>query len=76
MWGEREMSETIKDNPLVAITLWFRDGAALRQVFTEPVSQGKAMAGLGHMVAELGGELNIEIEHCEESAHRQAKTLT
>ncbi len=54
--------EEIKDNPLVALTLWFRDGAALRQVFSNPVPQAKAMPALGHIVAELGGELNIDLE--------------
>ena len=56
------MSEKLKDNPLVALTLWFRDGAALRQVFDSPVSQMKTMTTLGRMVAEMGGELNIEFE--------------
>lgn len=56
------MVNTIADNPLVAVTLRFKDGVALRQGFTNPVPQAKAMAALGHMVAELGGELKIELE--------------
>ncbi len=52
----------IVDNPLVAVTLWFKDGAALRQVFTNPIPQSKAMPVLGRTVAELGGELNIQLE--------------
>lgn len=56
------MENKIKDNPLVAVTLRFRDGSGLRQVFTTPVPQVKAMAALGQMVAKLGGELKIELE--------------
>ncbi len=56
------MVNTIAANPLVAVTLRFKDGAALRQVFTTPIPQEKAMAALGKMVAELGGELKIELE--------------
>ncbi len=52
--------EAIEDNPLVAVVLRFQDGSALRQVFTPPVEQVKAMAALGLMVARLGGELSIE----------------
>ena len=47
---------------MVAVTLRFQDGAALRQVFTTPVPQVKAMPALGRMVRELGAELNIELE--------------
>lgn len=48
-------------NPLVGITLHFEDGTALKQVFSPPVSQLEAMRALGHLVAELGAELNIEL---------------
>ncbi len=51
----------INDNPLVSITFHFKDGAVLRQVFKEPVTQFKAMKVLGKMVAELGAELNIDL---------------
>lgn len=49
------------DNPLVAVVFRFKDGAALRQVFKEPVTQSEAMKALGKMVAELGRELNIDL---------------
>jgi len=55
------MVNTIAANPLTAVTLHFKDGVALRQVFTNPVPQAKAMAALGQMVANLGGELKIEL---------------
>jgi len=48
------------DNPLVAVVMLFRDGAALRQGFKKPVPQVKAMPALGRFVAEVGGELDIE----------------
>ncbi|MDO9334189.1 MAG: hypothetical protein Q7T57_06690 [Dehalococcoidales bacterium] len=60
--GGSTSSFEFRVNPLVALTLWFKDGAALRQVFSNPVPQVKAMAALGHIVAELGGELNIQLE--------------
>lgn len=53
------------DNPLVAVTFWFQDGSGLRQVFDNLVPQARAMAGLGRLVAELGGYLRLEIEHEE-----------
>jgi len=49
------------DNPLVAVTMCFKDGAVLRQGFKTPIPQAKAMASLGHFVAEMGAELNIEV---------------
>lgn len=57
-----------KDNPLVAVTLWFKDGAALRQVFAPPIPQSKAMIALGQVVAQLGGELNIHLESVYQEA--------
>ena len=54
------MENKEEGNPLVTMTLWFKDGAGLRQVFTTPVPQGKAMAALGRMIGELGSELKIE----------------
>ena len=41
--------KAVADNPLVAVTLRFKDGAALCQVFTTPIPQSKAMAALGRM---------------------------
>jgi len=49
------------DNPLVAVTMGFRDGVVLRQGFKDAIPQAKAMAALGHFVAEIGGELDIEL---------------
>lgn len=49
------------DNPLVAITMCFKDGAVLRQGFKIPVSQAKAMSSLGRFVADVGAELDIDI---------------
>lgn len=49
-------------NPLISITLKFKDGAALRQVFNKPVPQVKAIAAFGQLVAELGEELNVQAE--------------
>jgi hypothetical protein len=50
------------DNPLVAVTMCFRDGAVLRQGFKDAIPQPKAMAALGRFVAEIGGKLDIEPE--------------
>jgi hypothetical protein len=50
------------DNPLVAVTLWFKDGAALRQVFDKPIPQFLAMGAIGKFVAQVGGELNFQLE--------------
>ena len=50
------------DNPLVAVTMCFKDGAVLRQGFKTPVPQAKAMASLGHFVADIGGELDIQLD--------------
>jgi hypothetical protein len=50
------------DNPLVAVTLWFRDGAALRQRFDPPVPQVVAMGAIGVFVASVGGELDFILE--------------
>lgn len=51
----------LPDNPIVELVLRFKDGAALRQVFTTPVPQYKGMPALAKMVAELGAELNIQL---------------
>lgn len=48
-------------NPLVAITLHFEDGVALRQRFANPVPQAMAMFFLGQMIAKLGRELDFEV---------------
>lgn len=49
-------------NPLTAVVMHFRDGAALRQGFKTPIPQEKAMAALSHLMADLGGELNLKPE--------------
>lgn len=53
------MAQQVSDNPLVEVVFSFRDGSGIRQRFDPPVTQGKAMAGLGRLVAELGGELHL-----------------
>lgn len=49
------------DNPLVSVEFHFKDGAVLRQVFREPITQFEAMKALGKMVAELRSVLNIDL---------------
>ena len=48
------------DNPLVAVTMFFKDGAALRQGFKTPIPQAKAMGACGRFVADVEGELDIQ----------------
>lgn len=50
-----------KDNPMVALTVHFQDGASLKQKFSKPISQADAMAMLGAICGRLGSELNITL---------------
>lgn len=59
---EKKVGTKGEDNPLIAVTLWFRDGAALRQVFETPVPQGKTMGAFGTFIGQLGGPLNLKLE--------------
>ncbi|KKM87071.1 hypothetical protein LCGC14_1272740, partial [marine sediment metagenome] len=58
--GKRPVIITVSDNPLVSLTLQFKDGAWLRQV-CKPVSQFEAMRALGKMLADMGQEMNFEL---------------
>ncbi|MDP3064543.1 MAG: hypothetical protein Q8O40_15235 [Chloroflexota bacterium] len=67
-----------KDNPLVRLSLHFRDGVELGQNFDPPVPQAKAMRALGHLVAELGAKLEIDLGDdvlTEEPRHAQEVCL-
>lgn len=59
---KRNGSPVDVENSLIAVVMHFRDGSALRQGFKEPVSQAKAAAALGRLVAELGAELDMKPE--------------
>mgnify|MGYP001573483185 CR=1 FL=1 len=49
------------ENPLTAITLHFKDGAALRFDMEKPVRQVEVMAFIGEFCAKTGNPLKMAI---------------